>query len=231
MRPVSTAPSVSRSTAGPRSVVGNCGGDAKHAVLSLSPAASVEYIAGAESVEQGDAVRCQHPFKDSEAVIVVVSVTGEVKLSLSCVNTYNYSSGAYSSERVINSSKPFAEDGAPQVKAAATGAEVVAGGEVKLSVSGFSAEEGLSVDMYSTPVNLAKTKADKDGKVELTVRIPENTTEGIHHIVVTVETSGDRAITAIKVVKAKASRRKGDVAKRMMPKPGHHLAAGAAGPP
>lgn len=205
----------------PVMVAAQCGDGAKHAVVALSPAASVKLVGETKGEERDGALRVQYPATNGQVELnLTASMTGQVTFSISCVHDYNYSSASRTTERVIDAAKPVAEDGAPQVKAAATGAKVVAGGEVKLSVAGFDSEEGLSVDMYSTPVNLAKTKADKDGKAELTVRIPENTTEGVHHIVVTGETSGLRAITAVKVVKAEASQGKGDAAKKAAPKSG-----------
>jgi hypothetical protein len=63
---------------------------------------------------------------------------------------------------------------------------VVAGQDVVLSGSGFPAGSTLQEQLFSTPVRLGTTRADRAGNFRTTVTIPLSTPPGLHTIRVSV---------------------------------------------
>ncbi|MDO5067228.1 MAG: hypothetical protein Q4D96_08125 [Propionibacteriaceae bacterium] len=191
-----------------------CGPGAKHAVVSLSPATSVKPITGDEGSIQGDALRFQKSLGQDGSWSVLVSATGVVKVDVSCVLAYNYSTKTESYDFEVDTTKPTTEG--TFVTASAVGGQFAPGAEVMVEASGFGENVSLTVTMYSTPVVLGSFEADATGKASATVRIPENATEGLHHLVVSSQYT--TAAYAIKVVKpATAPGQGGEQAKPMKP--------------
>lgn len=58
----------------------------------------------------------------------------------------------------------------------------VAGGQMTISVCCVAANSDATATLFSDPVSLGTFKANAQGAVNATVRIPTNTTAGTHHI-------------------------------------------------
>lgn len=217
-----------------------CGHGSKHAVISLTPAASVKPIAGEQGTVQGGALRFQKPIGEGGTWRVLVSATGTISVDVSCVTSYNYSSKTHTFNFEFDATETNAAGEGPFVTATAVGGQFVPGGEVVVEASDFVEGEDLNITMYSSPVALGTVKADAKGGARTTVRIPEDAAEGLHHLVV----SGEQriAVFALKVVKPAtkaAPGQGGEQAKPTMPmqpgKPGNsgkaQVKAGKTGRP
>ena len=218
-----------------------CSQGSKHAVISLTPAASVKPIAGEQGTVQGGALRFQKPIEEGGSFWrVLVSATGTISVDVSCVTSYNYSSKTHTFEFDFDAAESNMAGDGPFVTATAVGGQFVPGGEVVVEASDFVEGEDLNITMYSTPVALGTVKADAKGGARTTVRIPEDAAEGLHHLVV----SGEQriAVFALKVVKPAtkaAPGQGGEQAKPTMPmqpgKPGNsgkaQVKVGKAGRP
>ncbi|MDO5083420.1 MAG: hypothetical protein Q4D89_08460 [Arachnia propionica] len=178
---------------------GSCGDAAKHAVISVSPAASVKPVTGDQGSVEGDALRFQKPLKGDERWNVLVSATGSIKVNISCVASYNYSTKTITHDLEIDTTKPTNGATGQSVIARAVNGEFVPGAEVELEVSGYQGHDDLVVTMYSTPVVLGSFTADELGQGRTRVRIPEDATEGTHHLV--VSGTHHTAAFALKVVR------------------------------
>ena len=95
---------------------------------------------------------------------------------------------------------------APATPAAALDSGTVeAGKTVRLSLTGFAANTTVTVELHSTPVELAKATTGADGTAALTVTIPAGTEAGTHTIVVTagaVTASAPLTVTAAEATTA-----------------------------
>ncbi|WP_315636503.1 MULTISPECIES: carboxypeptidase regulatory-like domain-containing protein [Microbacterium] len=71
----------------------------------------------------------------------------------------------------------------PQAKLALSAESIVAGGEITVSGTGFTAREKITVELRSDPVVLGTLTAGADGAVSGVYRIPASTPAGTHTIV------------------------------------------------
>ncbi len=72
------------------------------------------------------------------------------------------------------------------------------GGTLTVTGNNFTPGATVTIDLYSTPVQLATTTATGSGSFSVAVMIPSNTVPGAHTIVAT-DPNGDSASTAIVV--------------------------------
>jgi hypothetical protein len=73
------------------------------------------------------------------------------------------------------------------------------GGSLTVNGQGFQPGEGITLQLFSTPVTLGTTTADPTGAFSTSVTIPASTPVGNHTIVATGNTSGTTASTGIVV--------------------------------
>jgi hypothetical protein len=82
---------------------------------------------------------------------------------------------------------------------------VPAGQATVVSGGGFPAGSALQINLFSTPVLLATTTADRLGNFQATVTIPAATVPGVHTIVVAAASGSPSAQTSITVTVAAAA--------------------------
>ena len=79
-------------------------------------------------------------------------------------------------------------------------ARVHAGDVLTVTISGLVANEGYRLELHSTVVVLGSGDVDAAGRATVNVRIPQDTTDGLHHVVVFGDDSGLSATAALFVI-------------------------------
>ncbi|RLP73307.1 hypothetical protein D9V32_14465 [Mycetocola tolaasinivorans] len=71
----------------------------------------------------------------------------------------------------------------PSVPVTTDATTVAVGGSVHITAGGFTADERVEIWLHSTPVHLGSAQADANGRIDITVVIPEGVPAGQHTLV------------------------------------------------
>ena len=173
---------------------GECGPGTKQVELEFTPARSVTLLGHEGTRTAGGRLSLTIALEVTAPWSVSMSATGRITVEVSCLVEDNVVELSGSAE--IDTTT--ADVGALGVSATPSDAVFHPGGEIEIAVEGFQPNDELTIDMYSSPVRLGTARTDARGRALIRSRIPDDTTEGTHHIVVT-DSSGRRALFRFRV--------------------------------
>lgn len=174
-------------------VEGQCDVGTKEVRLDFSPADSVRLLEDQGS-RDGNKLNLVMPLEVTAPWSTMASGTGEVNVVVTCL--LEDSELGHRWEIVVDTATPT--PGAPSVSATPSDGAFQPGGEIEVVVEGLAPNDDLTVDMYSTPVRIGTARTDATGRAVIKGRIPNDTTEGVHHIVVT-DSTGQRVLFRFRV--------------------------------
>ncbi|MDO5083422.1 hypothetical protein EII34_08005 [Arachnia propionica] len=178
----------------PVTLNGECGPGTKRVELEFAPAGSVSLL-GHEGRRTADGrLGLTLPLEVTAPWTVLTSATGQITVDVSCIVEDDVVDRHWNPR--IDTATP--DPDAPGVTATPVDQVFHPGGEIEIAVQGFKADDDLTVEMYSTPVRLGTARTDARGSALIRSRIPDDTTEGTHHIVVT-GSDGRRALFRFRV--------------------------------